>query len=60
MAPMVVGLILSGGFVLATPGGTPDWRLWLIAALSAAGMLATKLNPLWLLAGGGVLGAVLL
>ena len=60
MVPMVVGLILSGGFVLATPGGTPDWRLWLIAGLSAAGMAATKLNPLWFLAAGGVLGAVLL
>jgi chromate transporter len=60
MAPMVIGLILSGGYVLATPGGTPDWRLWLIAAASAAGMVATKLNPLWMLGGGAVLGAVLL
>jgi chromate transporter len=60
MAPMVVGLILSGGFVLATPNNTPDWRLWLIAAASATGMVATKLNPLWLLGGGAVLGAVLL
>jgi chromate transporter len=59
IAPIVVGMILSGGFVLATPG-SPDWRLWLIAGGSAAGMLATHLNPLWLLAGGGVLGAVLL
>jgi len=60
MVPMVVGLILSGGFVLATPGGTPDWRLWLIAALSAAGLVATRLNPLWMLGLGGVLGAILL
>lgn len=59
IAPIVVAMILSGGFVLATPGA-PDWRLWLIAGASAAGMLATRLNPLWLLAGGGVLGAVLL
>jgi chromate transporter len=59
MAPLVVGLVLAGGFVLATPG-RPDWRLWLIAGASAAGMTATKLNPLWLLAGGGVLGALLL
>lgn len=60
IAPIVVALILSGGFVIATPGA-PDWRLWLIAGASAAGMLATRrLNPLWLLAGGGVLGAVLL
>lgn len=59
IAPIVVALILSGGFVIATPA-SPDWRLWLIAGGSAAGMLATRLNPLWLLAGGGVLGAALL
>jgi chromate transporter len=59
IAPIVVGMILSGGFVLATPG-SPDWRLWLIAGGSAAGMLATNLNPLWLLAAGGILGALLL
>ena len=60
MAPMVVGLILSGGFVLATPGGSPDWRLWLIAGASAWAMVATKLNPLWMLAGGAALGAIAL
>ena len=60
MAPMVVGLVLSGGFVLATPNNQPDWRLWLIAVASTAVMLSTKLNPLWLLGGGGVLGGLLL
>ena len=60
IAPVVVAMILSGGVVLATPGSTPDWRLWLIAAATAAGILVTKLNPLWFLAAGGVLGAVLL
>jgi chromate transporter len=61
MAPMVVGLVLSGGYVLATPDATPDWRMWLIAGGSAAGMLAAKkLNPLWLLGAGGLLGALLL
>ena len=60
MAPIVIGLIFSGGFVLATPGNVPDWRLWLIAASSTAVMLATKLNPLALLAMGGVLGGMLL
>jgi chromate transporter len=60
MAPLVVGLVGAGGFVLATPG-SPDWRMWLIAALSACGMLFLhKLNPLWFLAAGGALGAVLL
>ncbi|HYD56503.1 MAG TPA: chromate transporter [Burkholderiales bacterium] len=61
MAPMVVGLILSGGYVLATPGATPDWRMWAIAGASAAGMLyAPKMNPLWLLGAGGLTGAFLL
>jgi chromate transporter len=60
MAPMVVGLVGAGGYVLATPT-SPDWRMWLIAALSTAGMLfLKKLNPLWLLGAGGLLGAFLL
>jgi chromate transporter len=59
IAPVVVALILSSGFVIATPGA-PDWRLWLIAGSSAAAMLFSKLNPLWLLGGGGVLGYLLL
>ena len=46
-------------FVIATPGA-PDWRLWLIAGSSAAAMLFSKLNPLWLLGGGGLLGFLLL
>ena len=60
MAPIVVGLVFSGGFVLATPGNVPDWRLWLIATATATGLLMTKLNPLWLLAAGGLLGKLLL
>jgi chromate transporter len=59
IAPIVVGLILSGGYILATPGA-PDWRLWAIAAATAAATLLSKMNPLWFLAAGGVLGAILL
>lgn len=60
MAPIVVGLVLSGGFVLATPGNVPDWRLWLIATASATGLVTSKINPVWLLAAGGILGGLLL
>jgi chromate transporter len=59
IAPIVVALILSGGFILATPRA-PDWRLWSIAAATAAGMLLTKINPLWFLAAGGAIGGLLL
>jgi chromate transporter len=60
ISPVVVALILSGGFILATPGAAPDWRLWLIAAATAAGMLVSKVNPLWFLAAGGAIGGFLL
>jgi chromate transporter len=59
IAPIVVGLILSGGYVLATPEA-PDWRLWSIAVAVAAATLYSKMNPLWFLAAGGALGAILL
>ena len=59
IAPIVVGLILSGGFILATPGA-PDWRLWAIAAGTAGAMLLSKMNPLWFLAAGGAIGGFLL
>ena len=60
LAPLVVGLILSGGVVLATPGGTPDWRMWFIAGATAVATLFTRLNPLWVLGAAGVVGAFLL
>ena len=60
IAPIVVGMILSGGVVIATPDATPDWRLWLIAGATAAGAVLTKVNPLWFLAAGGMLGGFLL
>jgi chromate transporter len=59
IAPLVVGLVLSGGYVLCTPA-TPDWRLWAIAAASATAYLTLKVNPLWILGAGGAIGAFLL
>jgi len=60
IAPVVVGMILSGGVVIVTPDATPDWRLWLIAGATAAATLMSKMNPLWFLAAGGALGGLLL
>jgi chromate transporter len=58
LVPITVGFILSGGYVLATPQG-PIWQSALVAGASAATLYATKLNPLWILATGGVLGFLL-
>jgi len=55
LLPISVGFILSGGYVIATPHGI-DWQSVLIAGASAAVLYATRLNPLWILAAGGLLG----
>ena len=59
IGPIVVALTLSGGYVLCTPS-TPDPRLWAIAAASATVMVMTRINPLWLLGVGGLVGGLLL
>ena len=59
LPPLVVALVGAAGYIIATPGA-PDWRLWLIALGSAAGMILTKVNPLWIMAAGGVAGGLLL
>ena len=58
LLPISAGFVFSGGYVLATPLGL-DWQNALIAAASAAALYATRLNPLWILSGGGVLGFLL-
>ncbi len=50
MAPVVVGLIGSSGYILAK-GGAADWRGMLVVAASAILIWRTRLNPLWMLAG---------
>jgi chromate transporter len=55
LVPISVGFIVSGGYVLATPGGL-EWRSVLIAGTAAAIFTRSKLNPLWILSGGGLLG----
>jgi len=58
LVPITVGFVLSGGYVLATPGG-PEWRGVLLAGAAAALLLGTRLSPLWMLAGGGLFGYLL-
>lgn len=55
LIPISVGFIVSGGYILAMPQGL-DWQNALIASASAAVFFATRLNPLWVFAVGGVLG----
>ena len=55
LVPISVGFVVSGGYVLATPHGV-DWQSVLVAGASAAAFYASRVNPLWILSAGGVLG----
>jgi len=57
MAPMTVGLVLSSGWIL----GKPSWGsapLIATIAITVALCLRTRASPLWLIAAGGIVGAL--
>ncbi len=56
LAPVVIGLVIAGGATMARTADA-DWRAALASVIAAVVMLATRLNPLWLLSAGAVLGA---
>ena len=60
MAPLVVGILLATGVILATnQGRSPDhWPLWLLAAVTALLVWRTRIHLLWLLGAGAVLGGL--
>lgn len=60
MGPVVVGLVLATGWILASTHGTPfeEWRLWLLTALTVLIVLKTRTHILWLLAAGALLGSL--
>ena len=60
MVPLVMGLMLSAGWLLQTASNPQtDWRLLLLCGISMVLVLKTRVHLLWLMLGGAVLGAVL-
>ena len=57
IVPLTIGLIIAGGWVLARTGGN-GWRGLAITAATAALMLSRRVNPLWLLGAGGLVGGL--
>ncbi|MGC9184316.1 MAG: chromate transporter, partial [Thiomonas sp.] len=55
MAPITVGLLLSSGWLLARQEAT-NWQRVVLILLSVVLVVRTRLNPLWLLLAGAVLG----
>lgn len=56
MAPITIGLLLSAGTVLALPVATKP-SAWALLAATVALSVGTKVNPVWLIAGGAAVGA---
>ncbi|HLK24692.1 MAG TPA: chromate transporter [Caulobacteraceae bacterium] len=55
ISPVAVGLVCASALVLVRAADV-SWRFALVSAASAAVAYFTKLNPLWCLAGGALLG----
>jgi chromate transporter len=58
MGPVVVGLVLATGWILASAHDTPsqDWPLYLVTLITVVLVLKTRIHLLWLLAAGAFLG----
>jgi chromate transporter len=60
MAPLVVALLISTGWILATSHGydRANWPAWAITFVTTLVVWRTKVHLLWLLAAGALLGAM--
>ena len=57
MAPLTIGLVLATGWVLTEPSRGSPGAVALVV-VSAAAMLRTKINPLWLVGLGAIVGGL--
>ena len=57
LAPLTIGLVIAGGYVMARTADT-GWQSVVVTAAAATLMLATRVNPLWILGMGGALGGL--
>jgi chromate transporter len=56
LVPVTIGLIIAGGYVMGHAGA--GWAGVAVTAAAIVLMLATRINPLWLIAAGGALGGL--
>lgn len=58
MAPIVIALLISTGWILATSQGSSidNWPTWLLTAVTALLIWRTRLHLLWLVGTGALLG----
>ena len=57
LAPLTIGLVIAGGTVMARAGDA-KWQGVALTIAAAGLMIRTRINPLWILAGGGAFGGL--
>jgi len=57
LVPVTIGLVIAGGAVMAR-AADPGWQAALVTVAAAGLMLATRVNPLWMLVAGAALGGL--
>jgi chromate transporter len=60
LVPVAVGLLLAAGVIMAEASGHAGWPALAIVAVASLFVWRTEWSPLWVLAGGGVLGLLVL
>jgi chromate transporter len=58
MAPIVIGLLVATGWIMASTHNNPstDWKLWLVTIATAVVIWRSRIHLLWLLGAGALLG----
>jgi chromate transporter len=57
LAPVTIGLVIAGGYVMAVAGDA-GWRSIALTAAAGGLLLATRINPLLLVAAGAAIGGL--
>jgi chromate transporter len=58
MAPLTLGLLLATGWLLAVPA-TGRWPDMALVAFTVVMLVRTRISPVWLVATGGAVGALM-
>jgi chromate transporter len=58
LSPIAVGLTASAGWIVAVGANGSDGVAWAVTALVTAAVLVTRMNLLWLIGAGALLGAL--
>jgi chromate transporter len=59
MAPIVIGLLVSAGWILSVAQNdyAKNWKLWLVTVIATLVVTRTSIHLLWLITAGGLVGA---